>query len=352
MSKHTTEKTTRPMNVAVAKGSDAEKTYRAMAGLPEAIAPTNEAIAPGLHPTPLHDLIFHGGKTIRHLTYTNFYIGGAAAWKPSDINHIDQALAAAMSDQNLNNVLVQYFGNQPISSTFTPSQIINDQKPAVFSQGDVEQMIGRLKAEGKLDGFDLSATVFNLMLPSGTVLNTDSQPHHAAASAVNAAAVKNPTGATAKTAIPIEDEASSLQGLGGYHGSIHLNGQAIYYAVGAFSERQANGTDNGIVVFDAPWKNVVATFYHELCEARTDPDVEDAIKAGNSPTAGKFLGWTSRQGEEIGDFPISESNPLTQVMQEITLADGSGRVPVQFQYSNFVHGPEGPITAPHPPVHH
>jgi hypothetical protein len=36
-----------------------------------------------------------------------------------------------------------------------------------------------------------------------------------------------------------------------------------------------------IVVFDQPWKNVVATFYHELNEARTDADVEDAIRAGN-----------------------------------------------------------------------
>jgi len=38
---------------------------------------------------------------------------------------------------------------------------------------------------------------------------------------------------------------------------------------------------NGIPVFDEPWKNVVATFYHELNEARTDADVEDAIRAGN-----------------------------------------------------------------------
>jgi hypothetical protein len=29
------------------------------------------------------------------------------------------------------------------------------------------------------------------------------------------------------------------------------------------------------------------------------------------------------------------------------LGDGSGTVPIQFQYSNAVHGPEGPIAAPH-----
>jgi hypothetical protein len=91
---------------------------------------------------------------------------------------------------------------------------------------------------------------------------------------------------------------------------------------------------------------VVATFYHELNEARTDPDVEDAIRAGNDPNATKFLGWTSKQGEECGDFPVFEANPLSQVFQEVKLTDGSGTAPVQFQYSDAVHGPEGPINKP------
>jgi hypothetical protein len=115
-----------------------------------------------------------------------------------------------------------------------------------------------------------------------------------------------------------------------------------------FSERQPDGTENGIVAFDQPWKNVVATFYHELNEARTDADVEDAIKAGNDPKAVKFLGWVSRQGEECGDFPMSEVGPaLNLVMKEVSLTDGTGRVPIQFQYSNAVAGPEGPIATPH-----
>jgi len=107
-----------------------------------------------------------------------------------------------------------------------------------------------------------------------------------------------------------------------------------------------NGTTNGIPVFDQPWKNVVATFYHELNEARTDPDVEDAIRAGNDPNAVSFLGWTSQQGEECGDFPVFEANPLTQVFQEVPLTNGPGTAPVQFQYSNAVHGPEGPTPNP------
>jgi hypothetical protein len=137
--------------------------------------------------------------------------------------------------------------------------------------------------------------------------------------------------------------------LGGYHGSVHpARRVTIYYAIGVFSERRPDGSNNGIVAFDQPWKNVVATFYHELNEARTDPDVEDAIRAGNSPRAVEFLGWTSQEGEECGDFPTTESEPdLSLVMKEVSLTNGDGKVPVQFQYSNAVQGPEGPIPQPH-----
>lgn len=133
-----------------------------------------------------------------------------------------------------------------------------------------------------------------------------------------------------------------------YHGSVHIQQQSgglpmtIYYAVGVYSETLPSGQSNGIPVFDKPWKNVVATFYHELNEARTDSDVEDAIKAGSSSDALNLLGWVSSQGEECGDYPVSEANPLSQVFQEVPLTNASGIVPVQFQYSNSVHGPEGP----------
>lgn len=60
-----------------------------------------------------------------------------------------------------------------------------------------------------------------------------------------------------------------------------------------------------------------------------------------------LLGWVSRKGEACGDFPVSEAHPLTKVFQEVALRDGSGTVPIQFQYANAVHGPEGPLAAPH-----
>lgn len=322
----------RPMNVYVAPKSAAETSIRKSIVMPE--------LAPGLPATPEHDLVFNGGKTIANLNFRNYYVGGAGAWQASDMTSIDAALSAAMSDPNLNNVMVQYFPGGAITSNFLGSQVLPGAPPAVFSQGDTEALVQSLSDSGALDGLDLSSTLINIMLPSGTILNTDAAP---AGGAMKMAAV----------AIPKDDE-DSTKGLGGYHGSIHparADGQpTVYYAVGVFSEVRPDGSNNGIPVFDQPWKNVVATFYHELNEARTDADVEDAIRAGNDPNAGKFLGWVSQQGEECGDFPVFEANPLTEVFQEVPLADGSGTVPVQFQYSDAVHGPEGPIPAPDPPV--
>jgi hypothetical protein len=124
-----------------------------------------------------------------------------------------------------------------------------------------------------------------------------------------------------------------------------VGANTLYYAVGVYSEQRADGTANGIPVFDLPWKNVVATFYHELNEARTDPDVQQVIAGGRS----SLLGWTSRRGEECGDFPVFEANPLSLVFQEVPLTKG-GTAPVQFQYSNYVHGPEGPVATPRPPA--
>jgi hypothetical protein len=89
----------------------------------------------------------------------------------------------------------------------------------------------------------------------------------------------------------VEKESSSLEGLGGFHGSVLIGANTLFYAVGVFSEG-----NNGIVAFDQPWKNVVATFYHELNEARTDTGVEDDQVA-----------WVNneRPSEEIGDIPMT-----------------------------------------------
>jgi hypothetical protein len=322
----------RPMNIQVRRGSRAEDKYFALGGIPE-FKP--EAIAPGIAPTPAHDLLYHGGRTIANLTFCNFYVAGDA-WQSSDIKNIDQALAAAMAEPRLNNVMAQYFSGVP-ATTFKGSQKLTGAAPTRMSQGDVEQLVGSLHAQGKFSGSDLSATVFNFMLPRGTVLTDNPAP---------GGAERMLQSQSQRRGVPEEEEADSLNGLGGYHGSVQIAGTTVYYAVGVYSET-SNGQTNGIPVFDAPWKNVVATFYHELNEARTDPDVEQVINGG----ATSLLGWTSRKGEECGDFPVFEANPLTLVFQEVPLAAG-GSAPVQFQYSNYVHGPEGPVPNPDPPSSH
>jgi len=178
------------------------------------------------------------------------------------------------------------------------------------------------------------------MLPSGTMLNSSIRGNGSSRSG------------------ELQEKEDSSQGLGGFHSSIHIPGNVsvtIYYAVGVYSEILPNQQMNGIVAFDKPWKNVVATYYHELNEVRTDPDVEDATNVDESR-----LGWYSdgpdilgnHASGEIGDFPIDEANifaarDLSTVFKEVSLTNGTGTVPIQLQYSNAVHGPEGPIAKPH-----
>jgi hypothetical protein len=330
----------RVMRVNTRQGSPAESLYRAAAGLtPAALIPATltqavpvpEAIAPGLRPTPAHDLVFRNGATITDLLYFNLFVGGQASWDPGDISNIETALLGITTDRQLNNVMQQYFTHQ-ITCQSLGSEVLNGRRPSVVSQGDVEDLLRQLATAGKLQTSDPTRTVFNFFLPSGVVLNDDP----------GVTSNQLARRAVADRAIPDDDDGDSTQGLGGYHGSVHVGSDKFYYAIGVFSEVLPDGTRNGIPVFDQPWKNIVATFYHELQEARTDPDVEDAIRTSDD----SFLGWTSRQGEECGDFPVFEAKPLTLVFQEVSLENG-GTAPVQFQYSNAVHGPEGPIPKPH-----
>jgi hypothetical protein len=280
------------------------------------------AIAPGFDPRPDLDLHDRGGKIIPDLIFTNLYVGGNDAWDGNDIRSIDAALAKSMSDERLNNVMVQYFRGASITSTFRASRVLPGPAPTTVSQDDVEQLLSRLVTAGQLAGFDFGATVFNFLLPRGTVLTIDDGSDEA-----------NRGPAAGARSGETEEAASSLRGLGGFHGSVDVGADRVYYAVGVFSEG-----DNGIVAFDRPWKNVVATFYHELNEARTDANVETGAVA-----------WVTNEqpGEEIGDIPLSlAGGDLSLVMKEVPLADGSGTVPIQLMWSNVAHGPEGPVDTP------
>src|SRR5206468_405254 len=129
-----------------------------------------------------------------------------------------------------------------------------------------------------------------------------------------------------------------------YHGSVHFSrgGQTrrLYYSANAYSAIR-HGRRNGIPFFNTPWKNVVCTLYHELIESQTDPDVGDAIRQHNR----NFIGYNSNGGQEIGDQPLS-ANSMDRVFKEVMTLPGPRPTPVQFIFSNAVHGAEGPDEKP------
>jgi hypothetical protein len=299
--------------------SEAARAYRRAIGRPL----ETETIAPGLAPHPEYDLQDHGGNKLPVMSYANFYLGSAGTWADSDVQSIDSALGAAMTDTTLNEILGQYFGgNSPITTPLA-SQPLDVPLPDTVDKTAIETIVSNLLANGMLNAYDLTQTIVNLLLRPGAALSD--------------------SGGTQSLQGLDEEAADSLHGLGGYHGSIHANGQTVYYAAGVYSQQLPDGTVNGIVAFDQPWKNVVATFYHELNEFRTDADVEDAIRAGNDPSGDQYLGWMSPQGYEIGDTPIFESGgDLSLVFKEVPVGDGSTTAPIQLLWSNRVDGPEGP----------
>jgi hypothetical protein len=273
-----------PLNVVLRPGSPAEAAFR------------TAALEPSFEPAHELDLQYLGGKTLPQLAFRLVYLG---RWSAADRRALDASLPAAMSDPGLNDVVAQYFPGETIDSTFTGSTAGRDAVSTRLDKPEVESLVRHL---GPGDG-----AVTCLLLPRGVVL--------------------------------VDGDVTSERGLAGYHGSLHVSGRTLYYAVAVYSE----GT-NGIVAFDEPWKNVCATLYHELQEVRTDPDVEDAIRARRSPDATHFLGWYSPRGGEIADIPIAEADgQLGLVMKEVPLAAG-GTAPVQLLWSNRVGGPEGPAT--------
>lgn len=328
------------LNVSLLPGSQAHLAYyaRASSGLPGPPPPA----PPGPAPPPLApsgpvpsgpapprsalQLHFFGGKTIADLVYVNRYLGGPDAWDPADRASIDAALAKAMSDNALQSVLQQYY-EPVISSRMLPSAVLPGRVPATVYKDQVEALAARIYRSGALGDADPGRTLVNIMLPRGVVLVDGFSPAFQPAAGAEAEDERR-----LRAVVTVGSEAAdSRHGLGGYHGSTNVAGAAVYYAVGVYSEG-----GNGVPVFDQPWKNVAATFYHELNEARTDPDVEDAIRTGDSSR----LGWYSAEGGEVGDIPVREAETrLALVFTEIELADGSGAVPVQLMWSNQDVGP-------------
>jgi pimeloyl-ACP methyl ester carboxylesterase len=289
------------MNVHVAPASPAADSYRAQSGAGADLT-----------------LRYFGGKTIPDLVFVNLFVGGENRWQHDDIARINWALLEAMTDAKLDRVLLEYFAG-PISARCGGSQILQELAPDVVYKDTVESWLAQLFAQGALVGHDFSSTAFDFLLPPGVEL----------------------VDGLASDRRPRPD---SAHGLAGYHGSIHASapdGSAatLYYTVAVYSQASAAGT-SGIVAFSEPWKNVVATLYHELQEVRTDPDVADALAAPTPAGGEHYLGWASSTGAELGDLPlIASGGDLGQVMKEVPLANGQGTVPIQVLWSNSAGGP-------------
>ena len=303
-----------PKRIQARSGSDAERYY-IKSELPGQRWPSPKAIAPGVSPAPLDDLIFHGGKTVAQMEFQNVFLGGQASWRSRDVTFIDTAITRAMQHKKLDNVMKQYFPGQALSCDARALLVHEGAKPAVLDEPGVQAAVTALFDSSQINQQNLGSCIFNLILPPGSVLKLG--------------------------------RSSSLRGLGGYHGSLHVRraGKTVtlYYSANVFSQMLDDGTENGIAAFDQPWKNVVATLYHEMNEFRTDADVNDAIENASND----FLGWNSRSGQEVGDQPIFQAGAnLALVFKQVS--DPSGKkVPAQLMYSNAVHGAEGPIARPH-----
>src|SRR5207248_2215317 len=184
----------RPLDVVLRPLSEAEASYR------------SAVLSPGFEPEKGLDLRYLGGLTFPSLTFTTVYLG---RWDAGERAKLDGAIAAAMTDKHLNNVLVQYFPGKRVTATFAGSESHGGPTPARVYRDTVESIVRGLAVKG----------VACVLLPRGAVL------------------VDGPSKGGG-------DAPDSHHGLGGYHGSVN----GVYYAVAVYSDGA-----NGIVAFDEPW---------------------------------------------------------------------------------------------------
>src|SRR5207248_1027752 len=112
-----------------------------------------------------------------------------ASWLASDIDSINTAITLAMQDRRLNNVVGQFF-DRGVKLTCDPRPllVLEEAKPVQLDEPGVQRLVQQLVQQGKVSDNDLGTTIFNLLLPPGTILKLNQD--------------------------------TSIHGLGGYHGSV------------------------------------------------------------------------------------------------------------------------------------
>jgi len=232
-------------------------------------------------------LTFHGGKVLRSPDVVPVYVG--AYWQTlegkRDRARNDAAMAALVMDPGQTAIWKEY-GAGP--GTTSLSRVIAGASHRDWSKEDVEALVQAQVRAGNLDASD-PERVFTLVLPPGATLR--------------------------------DGEASSTDGLGGFHGNVTApDGHPVYYAVVVYSQRSGDRV-NGIDFTGTPIDNVTITESHEVTEAVTDPDVGLAIQNGDPRSLGWYddttpvrrrdgtavldsFGRPMRGKGEIGDIPV------------------------------------------------
>jgi len=90
-------------------------------------------------PQPREDLVFRGGRTLPQMSYKTFYVGsGWADGAPASSRaNLDAALAAAMTDPALDEIVGQFFGGSNITTLPLQSTVLDLPLQQVFDKGDI-----------------------------------------------------------------------------------------------------------------------------------------------------------------------------------------------------------------------
>ena len=129
-----------------------------------------EALAPGVTASPQDDLIFRGGKVVPQMGFQNIYLSRSSDFAPGDIESIDDAITRIMLDEQLKNIVQQYFPGQTLSYDVAESVILDEARPNEMGEDDVQDKIIDLFDRGLILATDHDRTCFNLVLPPETIL--------------------------------------------------------------------------------------------------------------------------------------------------------------------------------------
>jgi hypothetical protein len=240
---------------------------------------TLDTFTPAKKDTRGYTLTNRGGKVLTAPEFQPIYLG--SYWKTpvgAEDRKYNDAFAHEVVTGNHQAILAQYGVGK---GSAADSVVVKAATPKRFTHDDVVALVKQQIATGAVK--DGPQTVHMVVLPPGTVL--------------------------------VDGNATSLQGLGGFHGSyLDAAGKSVYFGVVCYSDQK-----NGIEFDSNPRDNLSIIESHEFDEVATDPDVETGR-----------LGWYNNKYGEIGDLAVnSRLVPLDQAYGR-----DSGGFAVQVEWSN------------------